>query len=43
MYMIYDEVDLIANPLTSELNMPIPESKKELINLFYYLQYKILL
>ena len=32
MYMIYDEVDLIANPLTSELNMPIPESKKDLLN-----------
>jgi len=36
-YMIYDEVDMMANPLTCELNIPIQKKKLEEVNLLYKL------
>jgi len=32
-YMIYDEVDIMANPLTCELNIPKPDTKTSLSNI----------
>ena len=36
-YMIYDEVDMLANPLTCELNIPTTEKHLETINDLYFL------
>lgn len=38
MYMIYDEIDMIANPLTCELNIPLEHKiKLSNVNIIYEL------